>query len=316
MSIQLSVIICTYNRYHTLPAAINSIEVQHCSPDLYELIVVDNSADKAEQERFRQDLDISIQNQYLVEKVAGLSRARNIGVRAAKGDIVAFMDDDAEADGTWVAQLIEDFQDANIGIAGGPVRPIWPSTRPVWLHPWLEGFLTIVDRGSQARMLERHEWLAGTNIAFRRDLLSKVGYFNENIGRVGKLLLSNEELLVSERIRDLGYSVLYDPLAKMSHRVHEERVNQAWMRQRVFWQVISELFVDAGAQQVNFDASVSKVLDFQIKLSPKDRGLSGLFLDVEEPELFHQQTEALASLIKLISTDARDWRRFLDTEGS
>jgi glycosyltransferase involved in cell wall biosynthesis len=313
MNVLLSVIICTYNRYQILGDAIASIEVQDCPADEFELIIVDNSTDLPGQRNFMDGLDISCNHKYIVEAIPGLSRARNIGVANATGGVVAFMDDDARPVGHWVSQLIADFADnPAIGIAGGPVRPIWPNARPPWLHPWLEGYLTILDRGPKRRMLERHEWLAGTNIAFRRDVLARAGHFSENLGRIGKLLLSNEELQVTNAIRDLGYDVLYDPAAEMHHRVHEDRINPAWVRRRIFWQVVSDVFADGGNKNLDFEDGLSRIFGYLATLPPKDRGISGLFLDTDNPESFHVQTEALSTLIHLLATDGRDWRAFLE----
>jgi glycosyltransferase involved in cell wall biosynthesis len=313
MNAELTVIICTHNRYEVLNDAIASIEMQDCPEGLFELLIVDNSTDLKAQDIFLSEADISCGHRIIVERMPGLSRARNIGVRAASGNVVAFMDDDAVATPQWVSSIVETMRESEgAGIAGGPVRPIWPSSRPAWLHEWLEGYLTIVERGSEVRALAHDEWLAGTNIAFRRDPLLEAGLFNENLGRVGKLLLSNEELAVTEKIRRLGYSVIYNPAIEMHHKVHADRLNQAWIRRRVMWQVISDLFSETAGDPC-LEADVGKILDFQMRLPPKDRGLSGLFLDVDSSELFFQQTEALARLIRLVATDGRDWRGFLET---
>lgn len=317
MTTQLTVIICTHNRYAVLGEAIASIEIQDFPADRLELVVVDNSTDISGQRQFTDNLDIACSHKYIIEPVPGLSRARNIGVAAAQGEIVAFMDDDALAGTNWVSRLAKDFADhPEAGVVGGPVAPIWPNSRPSWLHPWLEGYLTIVDRGPEMRALKPDEWLAGTNIAYRRDLLIKAGNFSESLGRVGKLLLSNEELLVTEKIRELGYSVLYDPAAAMRHRVHEDRINQAWMRRRVFWQVVSDLFVTGGEKPVDFNHELSRVLQYQAQLPPRHRGLPGLFVDSDDPETFHQQVEALGAFIRLVAMDGRDWRAFLEGPGT
>jgi glycosyltransferase involved in cell wall biosynthesis len=314
MALELSVIICTHNRYDVLNDAIASVELQDCPADLYELIIVDNSTDLDAQSTFVKNLNISCQHRLIVEPIPGLSRARNIGVNAAAASIVAFMDDDAEATQRWAKQIIETMRThPEAAIAGGPVRPIWPSPRPVWLHKWLEGYLSIVDRGSQLRILREDEWLAGTNIIFRRDVLISAGLFSENLGRIGQLLLSNEELSISRTITAMGYETIYDPQIEMLHKVHPDRLNQAWMRRRVFWQVISELFSPGASREV-FDQEVTRILDFQMQLPPKDRGIGGLFLDVDSPDLFHRQTEALATLVRLLAVDGRDWRNFLETK--
>jgi len=306
------VIICTHNRYGVLDEALHSIEMQTCPQSLFELIIVDNSTDIAAQHSFRDGLEIACNHTYLIEGTPGLSRARNIGARAAKGEFTAYMDDDAQADPRWVESIIAAFNSSpDVGIVGGPVTPIWPTSRPVWLHAHLEGYLTIVNRGPSRRLLAPHEWLAGTNIAFRTSALIAAGLFNENLGRIGKILLSNEELSVSEKIRSMGLSVLYDPEVAMAHTVHAERLNHAWMRRRVFWQVISDLFSEGGSVETSASDGIQKILDYKQKLSPKDRGTNGLFLDVDDAHLFEKQLDALSSLVRLVGTSGADWQSYL-----
>ena len=98
------------------------------------------------------------------------------------------------------------------------------------------------------------------------------GLFPENLGRVRGLLLSNEELLLTKRIRDLGYTVFYDPKIEMHHRVHPDRVSQSWLRRRVFWQVLSDLFIDDHLQPCRGEDDIRRVLDFLMKLAPRHRG--------------------------------------------
>jgi hypothetical protein len=65
------------------------------------------------------------------------------------------------------------------------------------LTPRLQSFLTIIDRGDEARLLAGEEWLSGTNIAFRTRAVTEADLFPENLGRIRGLLLSKEELLVT-----------------------------------------------------------------------------------------------------------------------
>jgi GT2 family glycosyltransferase len=316
MSPLITVVICTFNRFDLLPDAIASIELQDFPADSFELIVVDNSDDLEAQERFRNGLEITCEHRYLTEARPGLSRARNIGVNAAVSEIVAFMDDDAKATPDWLTHIAATFsQHTRAGITGGPVRPIWTVARPQWLNPWLEPYLTILDRGASIRVLPPNEWLAGTNIAFRTQPLKQVGLFPENLGRIGQLLLSNEELIVSDKLRALGYDVLYNPEIIVHHRVHAERVNQSWLRRRVFWQAISDLFAATTGTTTHADpdTDIHRVLDYLARLAPRDRGTMGLFLDLDDPQLFTEQTEAIAALVRFLAGDSGDWRRILAT---
>jgi hypothetical protein len=130
---------------------------------------------------------------------------------------------------------------------------------------------------------------------------------------MGKLLLSNEELATTRNLKRAGYRVVYNPHAAVRHIVHAERLNPAWMRQRMFWQTVSDL-MSAEPSNLGLNARIEKILDFQGRLPPKDRGLSGLFKDTDDPELFHRQLEALSTLLALVATDARDWRAYLAVE--
>src|SRR5438477_6070956 len=270
---KISVVICTFNRHEMLLEAIMSIELQDLPAQEYELIIVDNSDDLRAREQFRDGLQISCAHRCLDEARPGLSRARNIGIHAARADLVAFLDDDARACTGWLRYIIEAFaRHDEAGVVGGPVRPIWGARPPAWLTPQLQSFLTVVDRGDEARLLAEAEWLSGTNIAFRTRAVTEAGLFPENLGRVRGLLLSSEELLVTKRIRDLGYTVFYDPKIEMHHRVHPDRVSQSWLRRRVFWQVLSDLFIDDHLQPCRGEDYIRRVLDFLMKLAPRHRG--------------------------------------------
>jgi len=307
----LSVVVCTRDRHALLAGALDSIDGQDCAADSFELVVVDNSSDVEARELFLRDLDLACASTYLCEDIPGLSRARNLGLRAARGRIVAFMDDDARAGPTWVSELISTFERfGRAGIVGGPVRPIWPAPRPAWLHPWLEGYLTIVDRGERERELAANEWLAGTNIAMLREPLIAVGGFEERLGRIGAVLLSNEELAATEALRAQGFATVYNPRAEVRHIVHADRLSPAWMRRRVFWQAVSDQLSEAEDGD-GFDARVDKILDYLSQLRGRQVGLIGLFADIDDPAIFNMQLMAIASLARLLGTDARDWRAYL-----
>ena len=179
------------------------------------------------------------------------------------------------------------------------MAPIWPSTKPKWIHPWQEGFLTIVDLGKTLRPLNDSEWLAGTNIAMRSDLLKKVGGFSEALGRVKGTLLSNEELVVSQNIHGLSYRSYYSPNARVSHRVHADRISQDWMRRRVSWQAVSDLMSGGGEWRTS-EALWAEVGNYLMSLEPEMRGVRGLFYDTGDAALFERQCRAIGAFVEML----------------
>ena len=307
---ELSIVICTCNRYDLLPAAIAAVEQQDLGSFQYELIIVDNSTDIVAQQAFRSVFDCACQSGYLVETAPGLARARNLGVAAAAAPLVAFIDDDARPARHWAGTLIDAFADRpEVAIAGGPVRPIWMAEKPPWLTPALEEYLSVVDRGRFVRELDAGEWLAGTNIAFRKNTLKTVGGFDPTLGRRGGSLLSNEEIKACNDIRALGFRTLYLPKADVQHVIHADRLTQAWMRRRFFWQAVSDVLIadsDKAPEGSGVAGSASlDILTFLSLLPPRHRGLPGLFVDVEDPGLFLKQLDAVGALTRLLASDGR-----------
>ena len=310
MGVEISIIVCTHNRYDVLDAAILAIEAQDLPREAFELILVDNSTDATAQQSYLSRLDLLCEHQILIEAQPGLSRARNIGARAARAPIVAYVDDDAEPRPNWAAEMLAAFaRHPKAGVIGGPVRPIWPAPRPPWLHPWLEGFLTILDLGEAERELQGREWLAGTNIGFRREALIAAGMFDERLGRIGRYLLSNEEVLVTRRMVAMGFSAIYAPSVEMRHTVHRERLTPSWFRRRAFWQTVSDFYLEDD--KTAFTDNVETLLALGDRLPARERGFAGLFKDVDDPDVFYAEIQAIGALARLMANDGRDLRDFL-----
>jgi glycosyltransferase involved in cell wall biosynthesis len=301
----VTAVICTYNRYDVLSDAIGSLEAQSLAPEALEILVVDNSSDQDGQAAFWSRYKLPANARLIVDKTPGLSRARNTGLRECQAPVVAYMDDDAIAMPEWCASIVDSFASlADAGIVGGPVEPMWPGEAPVWLHKWQRGFLTIVDHGDTRRALKDGEWLAGTNIAFRKAALEAGGGFNEALGRIGLSLLSNEELAVAAKIKALGYASYYDPASKVLHRVHGERATQHWLRKRVCWQAVSDLLT--ATPKLEGERCWQKLADYLMQIPPEMRGVRGLFLDTPDPDLFYKQCEALEAVMYLALNDGHD----------
>ena len=240
---QISAIICTHNRASYLGAAIDSLLTQVFSGH-FELIVVDNASTDETRQVVTARANPSLR--YVYEPTMGLSVARNTGADFAKAEILAYLDDDAVASPDWLTVLYAAYQaNERLAIAGGKVTLLWAegSVPPHWLSANLSGNLGAYDLGTELQLIDQPGLTPrGLNYSIRRQFLEQVGGFDLNLGRVGKNLLSNEELHMTELALKLGWQVAYLPNAQVTHHVAPERLNRAWFLSRGWWQGISECY--------------------------------------------------------------------------
>ncbi len=240
----ISAIICTHNRDTYLGAAIDSLLAQDF-PGSFEVVVVDN----ASKDRTREVVEARLPNpkvKYIYEPVTGLSVARNTGAKTASAEILAYLDDDAVASAQWLRVLHDAYQSNDkLAIAGGKVTLIWPEgiSPPKWLSSELSGNLGYYNLGDSVVYIEQPGLTPrGLNYSIHRTFLEQIGGFDTNLGRVGKKLLSNEELHTTELAIKQGWQVAYLPEALVAHNVAPERVKPSWFIERGWWQGISECY--------------------------------------------------------------------------
>ncbi|HYF06364.1 MAG TPA: hypothetical protein VD970_02000, partial [Acetobacteraceae bacterium] len=164
-----------------------------------------------------------------------------------------------------------------------------------WLPDALVPALTVVDLGPERRALRAGEWVAGANIAFRREALLAHGGFAVNLGRIGGAasLLSNDETDLIERIAAAGGIVVYEPAAEVEHFVPPERLTQAWFRRRMAWQAVSDYLRRPDEHLARRSVHWQGLKDFLLDTPPADRTLRALAIETAEPERFGRQAHAV-----------------------
>jgi glycosyltransferase involved in cell wall biosynthesis len=235
-----SVILCTHNRANRLAAAVKSAIDQDENPDTFEILVIDNASTDATRSISE---SFGSRVRYVHEPRLGLAHARNTGWRHARGEIAAYLDDDAVADAGWLRAILAAFDRARSpGCAGGPVRPLWEAPRPPWLADELLTSLTILDwpGGPHAIADLRTEWLAGANLAVPRALLEMIGGFAQGLDRSGTRLLSSGDVYMQKQIAARGCILWYDPAIAVTHAVPVNRLTRAWFRERYWAQGLSD----------------------------------------------------------------------------
>ena len=301
----ISAVICTYNRYDVLEQAIQSCLDQRLEASKFDIIIVDNSPDIEFATSFGERYSGVANLSYLIAEIPGLSNARNMALAKSQADIIAYLDDDAIADGNWLIEIVEAFKSYGDSAmaAGGRILPAWQEARPAWVPDQKLGYLSVVDWGGKTRVINSSEWIAGANMAFRRSQLQAVGGFDVNLGRKGPetSLLSNEENDVLRKLGERGGSVLYMPNAEVLHQVDSRRLHRDWFRRRSAWQAVSDYLGNPDVHSWK-DAAFANVLDFLFKQAPRYRSIAGLQADVDDADQFNEQLDAVYNMTLALLT--------------
>jgi glucosyl-dolichyl phosphate glucuronosyltransferase len=228
----VSVVICTHalERWPNLVRSIRSSLQQ--SPPAREVIVVIDHNDplaKRVEEVFPKVVVARNRQQ------PGLSNARNVGIRLAGGDVVAFLDDDAIAAPGWLAEITRAFQDESVLGVGGSVEPLWARRRPPWFPPEFDWVIGCSYRGMPTEG-ETVRNVLGANASFRRSVLEAVGGFRSEFGRLRSDGLGCEEteLCIRAAQRWPGQRFLFRSSAVVHHFVPRERTAMKYFISRCF----------------------------------------------------------------------------------
>ena len=245
----VSVIICAYTmqRYDALCAAIRSVQLQSTPPEQI-IIVADNSPILYHHIRDEYPEITVIEN----TEERGLSGARNSGIAHCTTDIVAFLDDDAEADPNWLSTMHDTFSTEDVMSVGGQILPAWNQQAPRWLP---EEFFWVVGctyRGMPTQTAPIRNAI-GANMAFRREVFDAIGGFRSGVGRVGTLPLGCEETELSIRAQQHwpDRTIMYQPAAIVHHHVLAERGRWSYFVKRCYAEGLSKATIArfVGAQQ-------------------------------------------------------------------
>lgn len=242
MSMRISVVICTRNRESDLREALESLAAQDPPGEVCEVVVVDNGSTDATQKvvsDFTAPSWLSVR--YVYEGVPGVSKARNTGIAAARGEIVAFLDDDAIADQMWIRGHLEPYQDApEVASVGGKNLGLWLAQQPDWFGPEFNMLLGCAGFGDEPCTLTYPAKPLGGNMSIRKDVLTKLGGFPPLLGRKEGNLLSNEECEFFYRVSKTARKVVYAPDAVIYHKIYPWRATRRYLLRRWYWQGISD----------------------------------------------------------------------------
>lgn len=227
---KISVVICTRDRPSDLATCLASIA--RLDPPPLEVLVVDNAPSTDATARLVRDRFPSMR--HVCEPTPGLDHARNRGIDEARGEIIAFTDDDVAVDRAWIGAIAHAFAaDPAIGLLTGLAEPLELETRAQILFERYGGFgrgcrrlYSHVPRGRSIpwTLVGAGQLGAGANMAVRRDIFARIGKFDPALD-VGTATLGGGDHDLFFRVLHAGYLCLYEPAAIVRHR-HRRTVRE------------------------------------------------------------------------------------------
>jgi len=239
--LDLSVVICTYNREALLDGLLLSLSKQIFPRNRrWEVVLVDNNSSDDTQRTIKEMVaSFPVPLTYSFEAKQGQSWARNRGIRESKGQIIAFTDDDVLPSENWVASILEVFAEQNVVGVGGRILPAWEAQVPHWLEekPNLWGYLALMLSEHRKELhlpLIDEGKIWGANMAFRRSTFENLGVFDVNRGNKGKKFYRGDDTELVIRALAGGHRLLYDPRLVVYHRIGPARMTKRYFRTIAF----------------------------------------------------------------------------------
>jgi len=198
---EVSVVVPVYNREDSIRECVDSLLAMDYPADMVEIIVVDNGSTDATR-RLLAGYGSSIRAEN--EPLRGAGPARNRGVEAASGEVIAFTDSDCTVDRRWLRQLVPPLAKQGVGIVGGRIRSRRPCTN-------VERFGEYIHDHQKAIEVFKPPYVITMNWACRRETLREVGPFDSRLTR-------GQDVDLSFRFLQAGYELHYQSDALIYHQ--------------------------------------------------------------------------------------------------
>lgn len=243
----LSIIITSYTleRLEDIYELIDSINNQSYS-NIETIIVIERSRELFEKVKKYHSHNPRISlNTIFNRDQHGLSASRNLGIKEAKGEVIAFVDDDVVLFPNWAEEMVKAYENDNIIGITGPAMPLWEDPSMSWFPEEFSWIMSCTSWNDNNEIREvRNAW--GMNMSFRREVFDSGDLFFPDFGLRNSQRLSwidppSEDVDLSLRVkRRTGKRIIYVPSVKVKHRVS---------RQRLTWKFIVQRSVSVGYQR-------------------------------------------------------------------
>ena len=237
-SILISVVVCTYNRADLLRDVLQTLSAQKLDSRYYEVLVVDNNSS---------DNTSLVSGEFcrrypnfnnVQERKQGLSHARNRGWREAKGEYVAYIDDDCKIPEDWLRTAVTVIEKVYPDAFGGPFFAFYNTPKPRWYKDSYGSH----NPFSEAKILNEGDCvnIYGGNMFFRRSLLQLLGGFDASFGMSGNKIAYGEETALLKRISTEfpNERIYFDPVLFVYHLVQAKKM--------ALPRIIKQYFIQGG----------------------------------------------------------------------
>jgi glycosyltransferase involved in cell wall biosynthesis len=175
--------------------------------------------------------------------IPGQSPARNLGVKNATGDIIAFVDDDVLLFTDWAEEMLKTYDDNSIIGVTGPAFPLWEKETMTWLPTELYWITSCTDFARLTRPTAVRT-AGGMNMSFRKEAFNYCT-FSQDFGHIAKEhkkvgpVVDDAEFSINLRLKT-GKTILFNPKVRVKHRVYTYRLSQKFIRGQAYWQGYSK----------------------------------------------------------------------------
>ncbi|MFC1904349.1 glycosyltransferase family 2 protein [Chloroflexota bacterium] len=164
----------------------------------------------------------------------GVSVARNLGIKHAKGSIISFIDDDALPFPDWAEKMVKTYDNDSIIGVTGPAFPLWEEESMAWFPEEFHWLISCTAWADWSELTEvRNVW--GMNMSFRREAFEQCRLFSTTFGlNEGKGAVAEENDLSVRVRRETGKCIVYNPEVEIRHKVYKHRLTWNFIARRSY----------------------------------------------------------------------------------
>ncbi len=232
-NLQISVVICTYNRAAYINDALQSLYNQTLHKKNYEVIIANNNSTDNTKEVVETFIALHTDANfiYVEEKQQGASYARNTGAALVQSPLLCFMDDDAIAENNYLELIVLFFQQhTDAGGLGGRIIPKYIPTEPKWMSYYVSSLVGNFNYSNEVCVFAEGKYPLESNMIIKTEDFKKVNGFNTALpGVVGTLRIGGEGKEFFYKLQALGNKIYYHPNIIVQHVVEVNKLTKEYM---------------------------------------------------------------------------------------